>query len=163
MQVIQNIKKLVSVLASSTSITNARKEALVLDYVLYIHYPVQFKRNAHGTQAEALIDFRSKINTMALTYASKLGLKVYPTEFKAQKINSPTLKIFKMVLASFQVKDKLRRARIFQKTFLLADISTEVILGMPFLTLSNEKIQFVEKELTWKFYTTAKVYQLLSG
>ena len=29
-----------------------------------------------------------------------------------------------------------------------------VVLGMPFLTLSNVDIQFAEKELTWRIYTT---------
>ena len=53
-----------------------------------------------------------------------------------------------MVLASFQVEDKLGRARFVQETFLLADISAEVVLGMPFLILSNADVQFVEKELT---------------
>ena len=61
-----------------------------------------------------------------------------------------------MVLASFQVEDKLGRIRFFQETFLLADISTEVVLGMPFLTLSNADVQFVEKELTWRSYTTTE-------
>ena len=61
-----------------------------------------------------------------------------------------------MVLASFQVEDKLGRARFFQETFLLANISAEVVLGMPFLTLSNADVQFVEKELTWRSYTTVK-------
>ena len=32
----------------------------------------------------------------------------------------------------------------------------EVVLGMPFLTLSNADIQCKEKELTWKTYTTAE-------
>ena len=32
----------------------------------------------------------------------------------------------------------------------------EVVLGMRFLTLNNADIQFVEKELTWRIYTTAK-------
>ena len=45
-----------------------------------------------------------------------------------------------MVLASFQVEDKLKKARFFQKTFLLADLSIEIFLGMPFLTLSNANI-----------------------
>ena len=61
-----------------------------------------------------------------------------------------------MVLADFQVEDKLGKARFFQETFLLADISAEVVLGMPFLTLSNADVQFVEKELTWRSYTTAE-------
>ena len=61
-----------------------------------------------------------------------------------------------MVLANFRMEDKLGRTRFFQETFLLADISAEVVLGMPFLTLSNADVQFVEKELTWRSYTTAE-------
>ena len=61
-----------------------------------------------------------------------------------------------MVLADFQVEDKLGKVRFFQETFLLADISAEVVLGILFLTLSNANIQFVEKKLTWRSYTTAK-------
>ena len=38
----------------------------------------------------------------------------------------------------------------------MADISTEVVLGILFLTLSNVDVQFIEKELTWRFYTIAK-------
>ena len=54
------------------------------------------------------------------------------------------------------MKDKLGRAWFFQETFLLANISVEVVLGMPFLNLSNADIWFVEKELTWRSYSTAK-------
>ena len=54
------------------------------------------------------------------------------------------------------MEDKLRRARFFQETFLLANISTEVVLGMPFLILNNANVQFVKKELTRRFYTTAE-------
>ena len=61
-----------------------------------------------------------------------------------------------MVLANFQVENSLRRARFFQKTFLLANIIAEVVLDMPFLTLSNTDVQFVEKKLAWKSYTTAE-------
>ena len=32
----------------------------------------------------------------------------------------------------------------------------KLVLGMLFFTLSNENIQFAEKELTWRFYTTAE-------
>ena len=79
---------------------------------------------------------------MTLGYVLKLGLKVRPTNVKAQKIDGSTLQTFEMVLASFQVEDTLRRARFFQKTFLLADFSVEVVLGMPFLTLTNADIKF---------------------
>ena len=53
-----------------------------------------------------------------------------------------------MVLASFQMEDKLERAQFFQKMFLLANLSIEVVLGMPFLIFSNVNIQFVRKKLT---------------
>ena len=75
-------------------------------------------------------------------YASKLGLKVCPTNVGAQKINGFTFETFEMVLASFQVEDKLGRPWFFQKTFLLADLSVRVVLGMPFLTFSNTNIKF---------------------
>ena len=93
---------------------------------------------------------------MTLGYASKLGLKVCFTNVGVQKIDGSTLKTFKIVLASFQVKDTLRKAWFFQETFLLADLNIEVVLGMPFLTLSNADIKFAQKELTWRSYTTTK-------
>ena len=93
---------------------------------------------------------------MTPAYASRLDLWVYHTNIRAQTIDGSTLETFEMVLASFQVKDKLGRTRFFQETFLLADISMEVVLGMPFLTLSNADVQFVKKELTWRSYITAK-------
>ena len=54
------------------------------------------------------------------------------------------------------MEDKLKMTWFFQKTFLLDDISTKVVLGIPFLTLSNADVQFVEKKLTWRFYITSK-------
>ena len=61
-----------------------------------------------------------------------------------------------MVIADSQVEDKLDRARFFQESFLLAKTSIQVVLGIPFLALSNADIQFAEKELTWRFYIAAK-------
>ena len=89
-------------------------------------------------------------------YTSKLGLKVRPINVGAQKINNSILGTFEMVLASFQVEDKLGRPRFFQETFLLTDFNMEVVLGMPFLTLNNSNIQFAQKKLTWRFYTIAE-------
>ena len=50
---------------------------------------------------------------MKLVYALKLGLKIYLTNVKAQKIDGSTLKTFKIVLASFQIEDKLGRTWYF--------------------------------------------------
>ena len=36
----------------------------------------------------------------------------------------------------------------------------EMILGMPFLTLSNANVQFVEKKLIWTSYTTTEVLSI---
>lgn len=85
---------------------------------------------------------------MIPTFASKLGLKVCFTNVGAQKIDGSILETFGMALACFRVEDKLGKPRFFQKTFLLADISSQVVLGMLFLTLSNANIQFADKELT---------------
>ena len=54
------------------------------------------------------------------------------------------------------MEDKLGRAQFFQETFLVTNIGTEVVLNMLFLTLCNADVQFVEKELTWRSYTTAE-------
>ena len=85
---------------------------------------------------------------MAPAYASKFCLKVYSTDVGAQKIDSSTFETFGIVLASFQIKDKLGRIRFFQETFLFANISTEVVLAMLFFTFSNANVRFIEKKLT---------------
>ena len=85
---------------------------------------------------------------MNLDYAQKLGLKIQKTNIKAQKIEDSILKTFKIVIADFQVKDKIDRSRFFQKTFLMANIKFEVILKIFFLKLSNVDILLNEKTLT---------------
>ena len=103
-----------------------------------------------------MIDLGIEVNAMTSVYVAKLGLKVQKTNTRAKKIDCSTLDTFRMVLASFQVEDKLGKTRFFQETFLLADIGTEGVLGMSFLTPSNVNVQFVGKELIYKIYTTAK-------
>ena len=61
-----------------------------------------------------------------------------------------------MVIANFQVEDKVGRPRFFQKIFLVADIKFEVVLGMPFLKISNANIVFGKGTLMWKSYITNK-------
>ena len=136
------------------SVTEASKEAqkVILDRVPYIHYLVQFQKDKKAT-TWALIDSSSEINAMTPAYAKQLGLQVRKIDVGAQKIDSSSLRTFKIVIAAFQVEDKLGRAWFFQESFLLAETSMEMVLRMPFLTLSNANIQFVEKELTWRSYT----------
>lgn len=53
-----------------------------------------------------------------------------------------------MVIAGFQVQNKLRKTRFFQETFLVADSNMEVVFEMSFLTFSNANVGFLNKELT---------------
>ena len=50
----------------------------------------------------------------------------------AALIDGSALETFGMVIADFQVEDKVGRPRFFQETFLVADTKFAVILGMPF-------------------------------
>lgn len=79
---------------------------------------------------------------MTRSYTIKLGLKVWRTDVRAQKIDGFTLETFAMILANFQVENKLKKAWFFQETFLVSNISVEVVLKMPFLTLSNVDVVF---------------------
>ena len=122
--------------------TSASKEApeVILDRVPCIYYPVQFQKDKKRIIVWVLIDSDSKINTMTPAYAKQLGLRTQRTDVRAQKIDGLLLATYKIVIAAFQVKDKLGRAQFFQETFLLADTSMEVLLGMPFRTFSNTDI-----------------------
>ncbi len=93
---------------------------------------------------------------MTLAYAAELGLTTWKTSVRAQKIDGPSLETYGMAPTSFSLQDSLGRVRFFEETFLLADTSMEVILGMPFLSLSNANVEFAELgKLTWRSYTAA--------
>ena len=132
-------KKLVLILATSLPITEASKEdEVVLKRIPCIYYPLYFRKNT--AKVKTLLNSGSEVNTMTLIYTAKLGLKVRRINVGAQKIDGSTLKTFEIVLVSFKIEDKLEKARFFQETFLLADVSMEVMLGMHFLALSNADI-----------------------
>ena len=77
----------------------------------------------------------------------KLGLVTWKTDVGAQNLHGLTLVTYGMVLAGFLIQDKLRKVWFFRKTFLLADTSMEIVLGMVYLTFSDANIQFIEKKL----------------
>ena len=78
-------------------------------------------------------------------YAKKLGILVRKIDVGAQKIDGSYLDTFSMATAGFLLQDKLGKVRFFQETFLVADTRMEVVLGMPFLILSNADIRFAER------------------
>ena len=59
-----------------------------------------------------------------------------------------------MVVAAFSVVDKANRVKFFEETFLVANVSPEVVFGMPFFTLSGADVDFSGRELRWRTYTT---------
>ena len=142
-------KKLVAVSATSLLVTGASRKATkirVLDRVFCICYSVQFRKDK-GKDILALLDSGSEVNAMTLAYAAHLGLKVRVINDDAQKIDGSSLATYGMVIAAFQIFNKLSCSRFFQKTFLLTDINMEVFLSMVFLIFSNADIQFAKKEL----------------
>ena len=145
-------KKLVSISATSTSVTGAREEAL--ERVPCIRYPVQFKKDK--TLVQALIDLGSEINAMHASFVKQLGLSIRSTDVGAQKIDGTTLNTHGMVVAAFSMVDKANRVRFFEETFLVANVSPKVVLGMPFLILSNANVDFSGRDLWWRIYTTEK-------
>ncbi len=45
-----------------------------------------------------------------------------------------------MVVFTFSVSDKDNKERIFEESFLLADVKPDIVLKIPFLTISNADV-----------------------
>ena len=162
---VSEAKKLVSVLATSTPVTETREEATEvgkggaeskgeypsLARVPCIRYPITFRKKS--VSMSALLDSGSEVNAIHPTLAQKLGLPVRPTNVGAQKIDGTMLDTFGMMVTAFSVTDKANWVRFFEETFLVANVSSEVVLKMPFLTLSGADVDFSGWELRWKTYT----------
>ena len=67
----------------------------------------------------------------------------------AQKIDGTILDTYKMVVAAFLVTENVNQVRFFEESFLVANVSPEVVLKMFFLTLSGADIDFLRQELRW--------------
>ena len=125
----------------------ASSKVNTLQHLPYIYFPVQFQ-GGQAREVRALINSDSKVNAMTPAFAARLGLSIHPTGIGAQKIDGSALRTYGMAIAGFSIQDKSGRARFFEETFLLADTSIEVVLGMPFLALSNADIQFDTESFT---------------
>lgn len=85
----------------------SKENDVILKKVLYIYYPIGFQKDT--IKNKVLIDSSSKINAIIPAYALKLGFKVRRTDVRAQKIDGSIFKIFRIILASFQIEDKLEK------------------------------------------------------
>ena len=148
------VKKLVTVLSTSMLVIVAREEVIGENFnfvqVPCICYPINFGKKS----VSVLFDLGSEVNTVHLAFAKELGLPIKPTDVGAQKIDGTTLETYGIVVAAFSVEDKVNRVRSFEETFLVTNVSPEVVLGMPFFILSSADVDFLGRELQWRTYST---------
>ena len=95
----------------------------------------------------AFFNLDSKVNAVHPVFVKELGLPIRPTDIEVQKIDGIMLDIHKMVVTAFSVKDKANQIRFFEKTFLIANVCLEVVLGILFLIWSGADVNFLEHEL----------------
>ncbi len=94
-----------------------------------------------------MLDSRSEVNAISQAFVQQLGLKICKTNVKAQKIDGATLETYGMVISTFSVLDKDGRERFFEENFLLTDVRPDIVLRMPFLTMSNADVDFQARDL----------------
>ena len=68
------------------------------------------------------------------------------------------LDTYEMVVIAFSVVDKANPVKFFEETFMVANVSAEVVFEMLFLTLSDVDVDFSDRELCWRIYTTKKAF-----
>ena len=54
---------------------------------------------------------------------------------------------YKIVVAAFIIMDEANQVKFFKETFLMTNISPEVVLEMLFFTLNNANVDFLDWKL----------------
>lgn len=101
---------------------------------------------------QSLIDSGSKVNAISPSLVKSLKLSTLHIYWGAATIDGFCLATFGMVLATFLVEDKHGRTRWFEETFFIANVTHDVVLGMPFLKLADPNIRFAKGTLSWRSY-----------
>ncbi len=52
-----------------------------------------------------------------------------------------------MVVFTFSILDKDDKERFFEESFLLANVKSDIVLRIPFLTMSNSDVDFQARDL----------------
>ena len=86
----------------------------------------------------------SKVNANHLIFIKELGLLIRLITVKAQKIDGTMLDTYRIVVIAFLMTNKANQIKIFEKPFLIANVSLKVVFGMFFLTLSSANIDFLD-------------------
>ena len=116
-----------------------------LTQVPCIWYPITLRKKSMSVSA--LFDLGSEFNAIHPSLAWELGLPIRPTDVGAQKIDGIMLDTFRMVVTAFSVTDKASWVKFFEETFLVANVSLEIVFGMFFLTLSGADVNFLGRKL----------------
>ena len=137
-------------------IENSEEAILVsakeLEQIMCIQYPIAFPGNITQDSSvlnsmSALFNSGSEVNIMYPTFAERLSFVVQTTNVSTQKIDGTTLETYEIVVAAFSVTDQADRVRLFKKTFLVVNVSLDVVFGMLFFTLNSANINFLKKKL----------------
>ena len=113
--------------------------------VACIWYLITFRKKS--VPVLAFFGSSSKVNTIHPTFAQELELLIRPSDIEVSKIDGTMLDIFGIVVAAFSVIDKTNWIKFFKETFLLANVSLDVVLEMFFLLLSSADVDFLGQEL----------------
>lgn len=68
-------------------------------------------------------------------------------KYKFWKIGKISLKIFKIMIILFALKNKKKNCWFYKKMFLLANFSIDTILGILFFTSRNVEVNFFKLKL----------------
>ena len=115
------------------------------------------------TPMQVLIDSRSEVNAIHPSFATQLGLPIRPIDMREQKNDDIIQDTHRRVVAIFSMVNKVSRVRFFEKIFLVANVSLNVVFGIFFLTLSGVDVDFSGRELWWKTYITKEAFQILNA
>lgn len=88
-----------------------------------------------------------------------MSLKFKKTSVEVQKIDDSIIKFFRIVIAYFQVKDKVDKFKYFLKIYLVANTKVNIVLGILFLKLSNIDMLFGDNILT-RLYSILNISKL---
>lgn len=110
--------------------------------VLYIWYPIIFWKKF----MLALFDWESVINIIHLIFTKELGFLIWLTNVRVQKIDIAILNAYEMVVIAFLITDQTNWVKLFEKIFLVANISLKVVFEIFFFILSSVNIDFLGKK-----------------
>lgn len=104
--------------------------------ILYLIF-YDFQRQNRG-----LTKPRNNVNIMSQVFVLQLDLKIQKTNIGIQIIDNIILEIYKIIVFTFSILDKDYKKRFFEENFLLANIKSDIVFKILFLTISNASINF---------------------